>query len=101
MGGIYELNNEVIAEESFPPFLITEDWFDAEQSRLVSDYIEWIAPSLLTLQNLTTQQRTRLEEKLYIQAISIEHHRNLYAEVINEKYITSAMVQCKLQKVNI
>jgi len=100
-GGMNELNNEVIAKESFPPFLITEDWFDAEQSRLVSDYIEWIAPCLLTLQNLTIQQRTRLEEKLYIQAISIEHHRNLYTEVIDEKYITSAMVQCKLQKANL
>ena len=38
-------------------------WPDAEHSRLVSDYIEWISPSLPTLQHLNRAERARLEKK--------------------------------------
>lgn len=99
--GIDDLNKQHMFENEFPPFLVSESWLDKEESNRVRNYIHWIAPSLLTLQKLSKQQRLRLEKNLNVQAISIEHHKELYTEVINEKCLNSAIVQCKLQKSNL
>ena len=98
--GVFELTEQQISAEVFPPFLLTEEWGDEQQEELVTSYINWIAPSLLTLQGLSQQQRIRLEQKLSIQAVSIEHHKQLYPEVVSQECIVSAQVQCKLQKAN-
>jgi hypothetical protein len=63
----------------------------------VSDYIAWISPSLLTLQNLALEQRQRLERSLNVQAVSVEHHWHLYPEIIDGKVVKAARVQCRLQ----
>ena len=65
---------------------------------MVNEYIEWIAPSLLTLQNLTDVERIRLENSLSVQAVSVEHHWHLYPELVDETKLTAARVQCRLQK---
>lgn len=95
--GVIDATSTVIAAEAFPAFLLTEDWPDEAQARLASDYIEWISPALLTLQRLDRDQRKRMEKCLNIQAISVEHHRNLYPEIIDEKAVNAARVQCRLQ----
>ena len=81
-----------------PRFLLSEDWPQSHQKQRVEKYIEWIAPSLLTLQNLTLPTRESLEKKLYVQAVSIEYHYHLYSQVIQQKLIKSAQVQSRLQK---
>jgi len=96
--GIVELNDQHITLNTFPPFLITEQWSKEDDVSLVSDYIAWIAPSLLTLHSLSITERKRLERYLNIQAISVEHHWHLYPEVIDEKKLKAARVQCRLQK---
>lgn len=96
--GRYDLNEKYIAGSEFPPFLISEHWPGEEQSIRARNYIHWIAPSLLTLQCISIEQRIRLEKNLNVQAISIEHHKKLYTEIIYEKCLNSAIVQCKLQK---
>ena len=84
----------------FPSYLISENWPDNELVSLVSDYIAWIAPSLLTLQHLSKEERNRLEGYLNVQAISVEHHWHLYPEIMDEKKLKAARVQCRLQKTN-
>jgi hypothetical protein len=37
-------------------------------------------------------------KKLSIQAISVEHHRHLYLEIIDEKQLNATRVQCRLLK---
>jgi hypothetical protein len=96
--GLIESNNTCMSAEFFPTFLLTEDWPEAEQTELAGKYIEWISPSLLTLQHLDKQERERMESNLYVQAVSVEHHRHLYPEIIDENCISSARVQCRLQK---
>jgi len=93
-------NNRHICADEFPPYLIFEEWTDDVLTHRVNAYIQWIAPSLLTLQHLNDEQRQRLESSLHIQAISLEHHRQLYPQVINEKLMIAALVQCRLQKAN-
>jgi hypothetical protein len=96
--GLIETSNTRLPAAVFPAFLLVEDWPEAEQVQLASGYIEWIAPSLLTLQNLGRHERARLEKCLTIQAGSVEHHWHLYPEIIDTNCIRAARVQCGLQK---
>ena len=96
--GIIENDGRHLDATDFPAFLLTEDWCDTDQAELVSDYIAWISPSLLTLQNLNRFQRERLEKSLNIQAVSVEHHRHLYPEILDEKAVNAARVQCRIQQ---
>ena len=93
-----ERGKECFSVDEFPSFLISDVWPDERDSSMVDEYIEWIAPSLLTLQNLTAVERIRLENSLNVQAVSVEHHWHLYPEVTDETKLTAARVQCRLQK---
>ena len=97
-GGILEAGGRSMQPCEFPSYLISEDWLSAEQVSLVSGYIEWTAPTLLTLQHLNNDERERLEGYLHVQAISVEHHWRLYPEIMDEKKLKAARVQCRLQK---
>ena len=94
--GVIESSETRIDANTLPAFLLTEDWPEAGQATVVREYLEWISPSLLTLQRLSRNQRACMEKKLSIQAISVEHHRHLYPEIIDEKHLTAARVQCRL-----
>ena len=96
--GVTKIGQQHLSADRFPAFLLRDDWSDDGHTELVSQYIAWIAPSLLTLQNLDRHERLRLEKCLSRQAVSIEHHYHLYPEVIDETLLTAARVQCRLQK---
>ena len=99
--GMLEIKGERIKVDEFPGFLICEDWPDEKEISLVNDYIAWVAPSLLSLQHLSKTERVRLESHLNVQAISVEHHWHLYPETVDEKKLTAARVQCRLQKTQV
>lgn len=96
--GMLEIKGESIKLDEFPSFLICEDWPDEKDISLVNNYIAWVAPSLLSLQQLSKAERDRLESYLNVQAVSVEHHWHLYPETVDEKKLTAARVQCRLQK---
>ena len=95
--GVIESSQTLLSIDMFPPFLITEQWQDAKHAELVNGYLEWIAPTLLTLQHLTRTERLRMEKCLNIQARSIEHHWHLYPEVIEAEFLTVARVKGRMQ----
>lgn len=97
-GGMLERGKEFFSVDEFPSFLISDNWPDEGDSSMVNEYIEWIAPSLLTLQNISDVERIRLENSLNVQAVSVEHHWHLYPEMVDETKLTAARVQCRLQK---
>ncbi|MGB5602590.1 MAG: hypothetical protein WBO14_09130, partial [Gammaproteobacteria bacterium] len=72
--GVVETTGEAISANQFPVLLLQQDWANDEEQRRACDYIKWISPSLLTLQHLDRGTRTRIENNLNVQAISIEHH---------------------------
>lgn len=82
----------------FPSYLLAECWPEPGQQELVRHYLEWVAPSLLTLQGITPEQRMQMETHLNIQAVSVEHHWRLYPDVHDEEKLNAARVQCRLQK---
>ena len=96
--GTLEHNGQTIRENDLPCFLLSESWSNDEALSLVNDYIAWIAPSLLSLQHLGEAERDRLESHLNVQAVSIEHHWHLYPDVVDEKKLKAARVQCRLQR---
>lgn len=98
--GISETDDTRLSAEAFPVFLLSENWPEPEQLNLITEYINWISPSLLTLQHLNKTDRVRLEKSLHIQAVSVEHHWHLYPEVVDEKFLKAARVQCRLEKSN-
>jgi hypothetical protein len=96
--GVVETTGEAISANQFPVLLLQENWVNDEQQRRACDYIKWISPSLLTLQHLDKATRTRIENNLNVQAISIEHHWHLYPEIINQKLLKAARVQSRIEK---
>ena len=86
-----------IPADQFPVLLLDENWVNDEEQLRASEYIKWISPSLLTLQHLDNATRSRLENNLNVQAISIEHHWHLYPEIIDQKLLKAARVQSKIE----
>ena len=96
--GVVEATGEAIAAHQFPVLLLEENWAKDDEQRRAREYIRWISPSLLTLQHLDTGTRTRIENNLSVQAISIEHHWHLYPEIIDHKLLKAARVQCRIEQ---
>jgi hypothetical protein len=96
--GVIEATGQQLGASAFPSYLINQVWQDGELAERVEQYIDWIAPSLLTLHRLSDAERQRLEQALHIQAVSVEHHWHLYPRVLDEKYLTSARIQSRLQQ---
>ena len=96
--GVVETTGEDISADQFPALLLQENWANDVEQQRARDYIKWISPSLLTLQQLDTATRTRVENNLNVQAISIEHHWHLYPEVLNQKLLNAARVQSRIEK---
>lgn len=96
--GMLEIDGDSTRVSEFPGFLLSASWTDEEHRSLVQEYIAWIAPSLLSLQHLSKDERGWLEARLNVQAVSVEHHWHLYPETVDEKKLTAARVQCRLQK---
>jgi len=82
----------------FPTAGLRNQWPDPESRQLVNDYLAWIAPSLLTLPWLESEQRKALERYLQIQATSVEYHWRLYPEVTDTALVRAARVQARLQE---
>ena len=95
--GIVENTGRSIPADQFPVLLLDENWVNDEEQQRAHEYIKWISPSLLTLQHLDNDTRARIENNLYVQAISIEHHWHLYPEIINLKLLKAARVQSKIE----
>ena len=97
-GGVVETTGDVISAHQFPELLLQENWSNDEERQRASEYIKWISPSLLTLQHLQKSTRRRIETNLNVQAVSIEHHWQLYPEIIDQKLLKAARVQSRIEQ---
>lgn len=96
--GVIESSGYAIPADQFPVLLLDENWGNEAEQQRAHEYIQWISPSLLTLQHLDINTRIRLEQNLNVQAISIEHHWHLYPEIIDKKLLKSARVQNQIEQ---
>lgn len=93
----YTADGRVFERAALPVYGVSEEWPSEHDSALVARYIDWIAPSLLTLSYLQDDERDRLESSLQQQATSIEYHWRLFPKILDEKKLTAARVQARLQ----
>jgi hypothetical protein len=96
--GVIESSGHSIPADQFPVLLLNESWESQEEQQRASEYIQWISPSLLTLQHLDIDTRARIENNLNVQAISIEHHWHLFPEILDQKLLKAARVQSKIEQ---
>ena len=92
------LEGRELSKESFPELLLQEQWSDPNAQQLVDDYLNWLAPKLLTLQHLSPSTRTRLELVAAKNPLLMETLHLIYPEIIDQDNFTSVRVQAKLMR---
>ena len=93
-----ELVGRRLPAEAFPELLILEAGETDLNTAIMSDYINWLAPRLLTLLNLQPATRQRLETLAFKQALEVEKYYRLYPEVFEEAGLTAALVEAQLRR---
>lgn len=85
-------------EPVFPALGLREHWPEEWQQALVRDYIDWIAPQLLTWQRLPPQQRDKLERAACRHALALDDAFPLYPDIINPSRLEQARVEARLRR---
>lgn len=87
-----------LSADKFPHFLLRQQWDEQNQQQLINDYFHWQSPWLLTLPDLTIEERQSLETQAcdYPRRLSALYH--LYPEILDNDLITKTLVKAKLEK---
>ena len=91
------LLNRTLDNALFPEFFIPEVIQTDIENFIFEDYLDFLAPYLLTLPSLTLEQRQRFEQSASKQAQCVDRLFRLYPEIEQPKYINSARVEARLR----
>lgn len=86
--------------ESFPVLPLRTEWADAGDRALVAEYVDWLAPYLLTLPALPDDLRARLEHAALRYALLVDALWRLYPTVLDEDLLNRARVEARLRRAN-
>ena len=95
--GFTELSGRKLDMQSFPETLLRYESCDSD---LVSSYLSWISPYLLTLQQLSDKSREMLEQQARKRAVLVDCNWKLYPKVINPAFIDAARVEAQLRQIS-
>jgi hypothetical protein len=87
-------------DQSFPELPLTESGFEAHCAPLIADYIEWKAPQLLMLPNLSPSMRNRLERLAVRQSEMVDRLWALYPQIHNKDLLNRARVEARIRLAN-
>jgi len=90
----------VLHAEMFSPFFVNADPRNSAFVKLLNAFIDWQAPWLLLLPNLSAEQRTHFEKQARRHALMVEAQYRLYPEIIDVDQIKGARVEAMLRKSN-
>ena len=84
--------------EAFPHYLVRQQWDELLQQQLMDDFFHWQSPWLLSLPDLTEQERLQLETQActYPQRLHALYH--LYPTLLQKELITKTLIEAKLKK---
>ena len=85
-------------KSDFPQLTVREVWGDCDAESLVAEWVEWLAPRLLTLQDLDDATRARLERAACARAMLVEDQYRLYPRIIDPETVNSARVEARLRQ---
>jgi hypothetical protein len=92
-----ELHHRILENEKFPELLIREHWPNLDTQLLAREYHNWLAPRILTLQNLSLATRARLELAAQKYAVETSQLINLYPQIADQKIINRILVEARLR----
>lgn len=92
-----ELNGRHLDASAFPQLLLATAWATPPERALLEEFLDWQAPWLLQLQNLTDTQRAHLEQIAVRRAGTVAQCHQLYPHVIDEDRLTAARVEARLR----
>lgn len=84
--------------ESFPRYLVREDWQDQADHELCQRYIKRQSTRLLMLHSLSQEDRLRLEIAAKGHVFEVERFFSLYPEVADEKLMNAMRVEARLRR---
>jgi hypothetical protein len=85
-------------EDSFPPYLVTEEWNDDEHRLLCRRYLNRQSTRLLMLHGLEHTERERLELAAKSYPLEVERFYTLYPAIADKNLMNSIRVEAKLRK---
>jgi hypothetical protein len=83
--------------EDFPPFLVREDWDNAEQRDLCERYLKRQAPRLLMLHGVGLEERRRMEWAAKSNALDVARFFPLYPEVADKAVMDKIRIEARLR----
>ncbi len=86
-------------EQSFPTFMLREDWQEEESADLCQRYLTRQSPRLLMLHGLNQELRRQLEINARLHALEVERFYQLYPEVVDQVLMNAIRVEAKLRSV--
>jgi hypothetical protein len=95
-----DANGKSLATDTrtFPPLGLTTDWADRDTRALVQDYLDWQAPRLLLLPNLSDELRGRLEQAACRHAVELSSVYSLLPRIVDHTAVEAARVEAKLRR---
>lgn len=87
-----------LAPATFPALGLATDWQDELAAELAQDYLDWLAPRLLTLQTLDDSSRRRLEHRACARPVELAEHYRLFPRILDTECIAAARVAARLQR---
>ncbi|MGI9227355.1 MAG: hypothetical protein ACR2PU_01050 [Gammaproteobacteria bacterium] len=84
-------------EQSFPSFMVREDWHDDESNDLCQRYLTRQSPRLLMLHDLNQEQRKQLEINSRPHSLEVERFYPLYPEVVDQVLMNAILVEARLR----
>jgi len=98
LAGNESLNDRQLPAGAFPELLLRQVWQAEWDSTLVDDYLNWLAPYLLTLQEISDQTRGKLEQHARGRAMLINDNWTLYPKIIDRAAIDAARVEVRIRQ---
>lgn len=92
------LKGRRLDREDFPELLLREQWPTERDRALVRDYLDWQAPSLLTLPHLDRMTRLRLERAATRRPLLLYRYRKLIPEFADRGTVDPALVEAVLRQ---
>ena len=83
--------------DDFPELLVREAGGDQLSTSMMREYLDWLAPRLLTLLSLQAATRRRLENQAFKQALEVTKYYRLYPEVFDESRLNAVLVEAQLR----
>ena len=82
----------------FPPLGLKTDWKVPREHELVDDYLRWLSPRLLMLQNIDDERRRGLERSACARATELAAVYRLIPIIMDRQAIEAARVEARLRR---